>query len=504
METASNIRFPQQPIRSTDELHSNPHHHHPSSQSIQPLPFALTSVPPRAPLGISSGANPTTNTATSYYFNSSTFGGAPSNPTTLSSRKHGSSSQVIGLVQNSGEASIHTQEKKSSQATSLNQSSSARPKENLIATTSQHFIATNQSGQTTARRNISPAPATHSEIPTPDHTQRSNTPIIFDSVPILTSSSALPLASTTFVPMPTHNNNNKAPSPQHQTSTRHHGGRNPNKLALRFQNQKLVRSLAEIILGISIVVFIILFLTGATTTFGSLYEAAKGQGLAGITKPSAMRITIKKITEVASLELGNTLLLIVIGYLLLQTFCVPGTVVLNAVIGALLGVGIGLPFGVLLGTAGASCCYTLSSVVGVTLVEAVDNKLMKGKGIGKIRVAVQRYRSDLFVYLLFLRLTPILPNWLVNLGAPVANVPLIPFAAATAVGIIPQTYLTVRFGTLVNALGAISDDPNDPAANTPIVTKWDTLLLAIVACALLLGNRLRKKFAAGTQQQGTE
>lgn len=247
----------------------------------------------------------------------------------------------------------------------------------------------------------------------------------------------------------------------------------------------------EIAICVGFIVFALLYATGATTTFGELYTAAKAQGMGGLTKPSLMRITVKKVTAIAEDQMGNTLLLIVVGYLLLQTFCVPGTVVLNAIIGALLGVLVGVPFAVMLGTIGASSCYTLSSVLGVSLVEAVDAKLMKGKGVAKIRNAVSRYRSDLFVYLLFLRLTPILPNWLVNLGAPVANIPLFPFAMATMVGIIPQTYLTVRFGTLVNAFGA-----DDGDSNAPIVTIWDTLLLVMIAVALLIINRLKKKFSS--------
>jgi len=42
-------------------------------------------------------------------------------------------------------------------------------------------------------------------------------------------------------------------------------------------------------------------------------------------------------------------------------------------------------------------------------------------------------------YLLFLRLTPLLPNWFVNVACPVVGVPLWKFAAATFIG-------TVRIG----------------------------------------------------------
>ncbi|CAD2219183.1 hypothetical protein AGDE_04077 [Angomonas deanei] len=137
----------------------------------------------------------------------------------------------------------------------------------------------------------------------------------------------------------------------------------------------------------------------------------------------------------------------------------------------------------LLGTLGAACCYGLSYTVGTGLVETADRRLMKGEGLTKIRTQVTRYRKDLLVYLLFLRLTPILPNWLVNLASPVVGVPLSTFVLATAAGIIPQTYLSVRFGAAVKV-----------GENGSMVTVWDTLLVALIGATVLLVYRLRKRF----------
>ena len=41
---------------------------------------------------------------------------------------------------------------------------------------------------------------------------------------------------------------------------------------------------------------------------------------------------------------------------------------------------------------------------------------------------VDRRRGDLFNYLIFLRVTPILPNIFINIASPVVDVPLRPFA----------------------------------------------------------------------------
>ncbi|KEG07685.1 SNARE associated golgi family protein [Trypanosoma grayi] len=233
---------------------------------------------------------------------------------------------------------------------------------------------------------------------------------------------------------------------------------------------------------------LLLYITG---TFGLMAD------LVGILKNSKTSLRsasgvakfCKDVQELAATQLLQMLLLITVLYLFLQTLCVPGTVVLNAATGAVLGTLLGVPYCTLLGTVGASCCYLLSRLVGVRLVERADARLMKGKGLPKIRTQVSRYRSDLLVYLLFLRLTPILPNWLVNLASPVVGVPLCMFALATGIGIIPQTYLSVRFGALAHA----STD-----GNSRIVTPWDTLLLAVLGVAVLGMFSLKKRFAAAS------
>ena len=50
------------------------------------------------------------------------------------------------------------------------------------------------------------------------------------------------------------------------------------------------------------------------------------------------------------------------------------------------------------------------------------------------------FREDAFSYLLFLRLVPAFPFFLVNLVPALAGVGLAPFVAATALGIIPATF----------------------------------------------------------------
>ena len=51
------------------------------------------------------------------------------------------------------------------------------------------------------------------------------------------------------------------------------------------------------------------------------------------------------------------------------------------------------------------------------------------------------FARDAFNYLLFLRLTPVFPFWLVNIAAALAQVRLKTFVGATILGIIPARAL---------------------------------------------------------------
>jgi uncharacterized membrane protein YdjX (TVP38/TMEM64 family) len=52
----------------------------------------------------------------------------------------------------------------------------------------------------------------------------------------------------------------------------------------------------------------------------------------------------------------------------------------------------------------------------------------------KFHRMVNAHRQNLFWYMLFLRLTPLIPNWFVNLGSPLVNMPYRYFLTATFFG----------------------------------------------------------------------
>ncbi|CAJ1987084.1 SNARE associated Golgi protein [Leishmania donovani] len=260
------------------------------------------------------------------------------------------------------------------------------------------------------------------------------------------------------------------------------------------QVERPARNALRVLVPLFTCLFFLLYITGTFSVFSRVQEIVQAEETS-LRSASGIAEFCKDLQKLAQQQYWQVLFFITSLYLTLQTFCVPGTVVLNAAVGAVMGTLSGVPYCTVLGTMGSMCCFLFSRIVGTSLVEAVDARLMRGKGLTKIRSQVSHHRADLFVYLLFLRLTPILPNWLVNLASPVLGVPLHTFAGATLLGIVPQTYLTVRFGSLAHSGG--------PGEKKRIVTPWDTLLLAVTGVSILVGFRLKKKFAQSRKDGGS-
>ncbi|KAJ0111352.1 hypothetical protein Patl1_03535 [Pistacia atlantica] len=126
-------------------------------------------------------------------------------------------------------------------------------------------------------------------------------------------------------------------------------------------------------------------------------------------------------------------------YIFMQTFMIPGTVFMSLLAGSLFGVIKGVALVVFTATAGASSCYFLSKLIGRPLVFTLwPDKLVF------FQDQVARRRESLLNYMLFLRLTPTLPNTFINVASPIVDVPYHIFFLATVIGLIPAAYVTVK------------------------------------------------------------
>ncbi|KAI6702423.1 hypothetical protein NL676_011559 [Syzygium grande] len=137
-------------------------------------------------------------------------------------------------------------------------------------------------------------------------------------------------------------------------------------------------------------------------------------------------------------------------YIFMQTFMIPGTVFMSLLAGALFGVFKGVALVVFAATAGASSCYFLSKLIGRPIIFSLwPDKL------NFFQAQVAKRRERLLNYMLFLRVTPTLPNTFINFASPIVDVPYHTFFLATVIGLIPAAYVTA--GIALGDLRSVGD-----------------------------------------------
>ena len=134
-------------------------------------------------------------------------------------------------------------------------------------------------------------------------------------------------------------------------------------------------------------------------------------------------------------------------YLFLQSFGIPGPLVLSIIAGALFGRWVGLVLVVLCSTIGATLCYMLSETLGKGIVIRKFPTY-----IVKVNNMVQDNKHNLFFYMLFLRLTPILPNWFINISSPIIGISKPIFVSASFFGLIPANAIYINSGMTLSSI----------------------------------------------------
>lgn len=131
-------------------------------------------------------------------------------------------------------------------------------------------------------------------------------------------------------------------------------------------------------------------------------------------------------------------------YMVAVALSLPGASLLTILGGFLFGWLLGGALTVMGATAGAIIIFMIARTsLGETLASRAGpwmNRLSKG------------FRDDAFHYLLFLRLVPVFPFWLINIAPALAGVPLGTYAITTLIGIIPGTF---AFSVLGSGLDSI-------------------------------------------------
>jgi uncharacterized membrane protein YdjX (TVP38/TMEM64 family) len=126
-------------------------------------------------------------------------------------------------------------------------------------------------------------------------------------------------------------------------------------------------------------------------------------------------------------------------YIVVVALSIPGALFLTITGGILFGALIGGAASVTGATVGATLIFLIAR-------SACGENIVRRAGPLACKIA-EGLRADAFSYLLFLRLVPAFPFFLVNLVPALAGVKLRTFMAATAIGIVPATFAFAFFGS---------------------------------------------------------
>ncbi|HYR09945.1 MAG TPA: TVP38/TMEM64 family protein [Longimicrobium sp.] len=125
--------------------------------------------------------------------------------------------------------------------------------------------------------------------------------------------------------------------------------------------------------------------------------------------------------------------------------------------GVLLTLAMGLLFGRWVGTA----AVVLAASVGATLAFLAARYLFAEAARRRMGPRLQRlargFERDAFNYILFVRLVPVFPFWLMNLVPAFTPVSARTFFVATAIGIAPGTFVFVNLGESLGRIESAGD-----------------------------------------------
>lgn len=155
------------------------------------------------------------------------------------------------------------------------------------------------------------------------------------------------------------------------------------------------------------------------------------------------------LREFISANLALALLLYVALYIAVVALSLPGGLVMTLSGGLLFGWKLGAPAAVVGATIGATLLFL---IVRTSLGESLAAKA--GPWVGKLQ---EGFKENALSYLLFLRLVPAFPFFIVNIVPALLGVPFITYVLGTLFGIIPAT---TAFSVLGAGLGSAVEAQN--------------------------------------------
>ncbi len=165
-------------------------------------------------------------------------------------------------------------------------------------------------------------------------------------------------------------------------------------------------------------------------------------------------------------------------YIAMTALSLPGGSVLSLALGLLFGRWMGTLLIVISATIGATLIFLL---VRYLIADWAKERLLRNEQAVKL---MDSFQADAFNYMLFLRLVPLFPFWLINLVPAFTPISSRTYIITTLIGIIPGSFVYANLG---QALGQIEN--SEQLLSMPVLMAFT--LLGILALAPVLVKRYK-------------
>ncbi len=166
-------------------------------------------------------------------------------------------------------------------------------------------------------------------------------------------------------------------------------------------------------------------------------------------------------------------------YVLQTALSLPGAAVFSLAAGAIFGAGMGTVYANSAATIGATLAFLVTRYL---LHDAVQRRF--GTKLAKLNLELDSRGLN---YLLFLRLVPIFPFFLINLGAGLTRLPLRTFIVGTMIGIIPGGFVYCNAGASLATINSL-----DEVASPRVIGSFALLGLFALIPALYVKFKKRR------------
>jgi uncharacterized membrane protein YdjX (TVP38/TMEM64 family) len=165
-------------------------------------------------------------------------------------------------------------------------------------------------------------------------------------------------------------------------------------------------------------------------------------------------LTSLKTNKDALLEYTNqhytsSVILFIVIYCVQTAFSLPGAAILTLASGFFFGIWLGMVYANIGATSGATLAFLLTRYLFRDWVERKFYKRLQAVQLG--------FTENAFYYLLTLRLIPLFPFFLVNLACGLTRMPLSTYILATAIGIIPGSFVYANAGKQLGTIHEMND-----------------------------------------------